>query len=223
MPSRTKIAIRGIGAQPLRGSVIGRLILLAALLPGAMVAPAQAAAQQAPDKVHFSAPVVAVTYDLERAKIAGTSCGCFWLQGGSAEVAVPFYKGLGVAGSFSGETASNIQPGVGLSKLSYIAGPRYTFDTSRGRHAAGVQIFGEGLFGGAHGFSGIFPANGGVTPTANSYAMRIGGGMDIVLRNGFGVRAFEVDYVRTGLPNGGTNTQNDLRLAFGLSYRFRTR
>jgi hypothetical protein len=33
------------------------------------------------------------------------------------------------------------------------------------------------------------------------------------------VRLLEVDYVRTQLPNGYAGTQNDLRLAFGVSYR----
>jgi hypothetical protein len=218
--SSRKMAIHGI-AYPLRESAIGRAISIPVFLLVLAVAPLRAAAQQSPDKVHFGSPVVALTYDLERAKIAGAGCGCFWLQGGSAEVAVPFYRGFGVAASFSGEHASNIQPGVDLSKLSYVAGPRYTFDTLRGRRATGVQIFGEALFGGAHGFDSIFPVNGAVAATANSYAMQIGGGMDIALRNGLGVRAFELDYVRTGLPNNGSNTQNDLRLAFGLSYRFR--
>jgi outer membrane immunogenic protein len=222
MPSRMRIALKGIGAQTLRSSLIGRVVSIAALLSGMLAA--QATAQQnSPDKVHFGPAMVGVTYDLERAKIAGTGCGCFWLQGGSAEIALPFYKGFGVAGSFSGDHASNIRPGVDLNKLSYVAGPRYTFDALRTPRGAGVQIFGEALFGGVHGFGSIFPVNGGVAPTANSYAMRIGGGMDIALHNALVVRAFEVDYVRTGLPNGGTNTQNDLRLAFGLFYRFRKR
>jgi len=215
MPSKRKIAIEAAGTQPL----CGRMTWTTALLLGALAACGQSSAQQrGPEKADIGGPEVAVTYDLERAQIANAGCGCFWLQGGSVEFAMPFYRGLGVAASFGGEHAWNIQPGANLSKLTYLAGPRYTFGGA-GLHAP--HLFGEALFGGAHGFDSIFPSSGGVTPTANSYAMQFGGGMDLGLSSGFGLRAFEVDYVRTALPNNGSNTQNDLRLAFGLSYSFK--
>ena len=214
MPSKKKIAIDAIATQPLRG----RMTWIAALLLGTMAASAQMSAQaRPPDKPRFDAPEIAVTYDLERAKIANIGCGCFWLQGGSVDLSVPLYKGLGVAGRFGGGDASNIKPGVNLSEFSYLAGPRYTFGGSRWH---GTEMFGEALFGGAHGFNSIFPTGGGVASTANSYAMQFGGGLDVRLSKSFGLRAFELDYVRTALPNNGTNTQNDLRLAFGLSYSF---
>ena len=34
-----------------------------------------------------------------------------------------------------------------------------------------------------------------------------------------GVRVLELDFLRTSLPNNAANSQNDLRIAFGLSYR----
>jgi peptidoglycan-associated lipoprotein len=168
---------------------------------------------------------VAFSLSLERAQVANVGCGCFWLQGGSTDVAVPFYRGLSIVGSFGGGSVSNIHPGgAGLSKLTYLGGPRYTFDTS---HFAGVpngpQIFGEALFGGAHGFSSTFPAVGAVPTSANSFAMQFGGGVDLPLAKGIGVRLIEADYVRTSFPNNGSNTQNDLRIAFGISYNFGTR
>jgi peptidoglycan-associated lipoprotein len=189
------------------------MTLIAAVLLGVVSAPAQSTGQQRLQDLR--SPVIAVTYGLERAKTAAIGGGGFWLQGGAVDVAVPFYKGFSIAGSFNGVHASNIQPGVNLGKLSYLAGPRYTFGGSR------FQLFGEGLFGGAHGFDSMFPTKGGVVPTANSYAMQLGGGLDIPLRNGFGIRALELDYVRTALPNNGTNSQNDLRLAFGVFYHFK--
>jgi hypothetical protein len=48
--------------------------------------------------------------------------------------------------------------------------------------------------------------------------MQLGGGVDVALSRGFGVRAIEVDYVRTSLPNNASNTQNDLKIAFGVTY-----
>jgi hypothetical protein len=185
---------------------------------------AMAHAQQAQSNLlpGIASADVAVTYNLERAKIASSNCGCFWMNGASAEVAVPVYRSVSAVGSFGGATASNITPGVDLSKFTYVFGPRYTYDISHytdrytKKHAA--QIYGEALFGGTHAFGSSFPATGGAIPTANSFAMQLGGGADVALSRGFGVRAFEVDYLRTSLPNNASNSQNDLRIAFGVTY-----
>ena len=203
-----------------------RTICGSVLLCGVLMTAAMAHAQQAhPDLLPGIASAdVTVTYNLERAKIASSNCGCFWLNGASAEAAVPlpFYSGFSAVGSFGGATASNITPGVSLSKFTYVFGPRYTYDISRytdryiSKHAA--QVFGEALFGGTHAFGSSFPATGGAVPTANSFAMQLGGGVDVALSRGFGVRAIEVDYVRTSLPNNASNTQNDLKIAFGVTY-----
>jgi hypothetical protein len=161
---------------------------------------------------------VAVTYSLERAKIAPSNCGCFWLNGAGANVGVGLYKGLGVAADFTGEHASNIQPGVNLGKISFTAGPRYTFDlpAMKGRS---TRVFGEALFGVAHAFDSVFPAPSGSVPTANSFSIQMGVGFDVALAPRFALRLPEVDYIKTGLPNNGSNSQNDLRIAFGVSYR----
>src|SRR5579862_3224740 len=77
-----------------------------------------AKAQTSTDNRRVNAPELAATYTLERAKVANLGCNCFWLQGGSVEVALPVYRGFSAAGSFSGDHVSNFQPGVDLSKLS---------------------------------------------------------------------------------------------------------
>jgi hypothetical protein len=43
------------------------------------------------------------------------------------------------------------------------------------------------------------------------------------LAKGFGLRALQLDYVRTSLPNASTNSQNDFRLGLGITYRIRHR
>lgn len=192
-----------------------RSTLFAVLWMGAMLVSLSVAAQQQTSyKVHVGSPVIAVTYNLERGK-AANSGGGFWLQGAGADVAIPVYSRFSIAGSLSGAHASNIQPGTDLNKLSYVAGPRYTCKISH------FSIFGQGLFGGSHGFNSVFPSPGAVRPSANSFAMQLGGGMDIFGEKGLGVRVFELDYVRTGFPNNGTSSQNDFRLGFGVSYQFK--
>jgi hypothetical protein len=166
---------------------------------------------------------LAVTYTAERAKIASTGCGCFWLQGGSVNGAVRVFRGLSVAANLTGEHSSGFGTGVDLNKLAFMAGPRYTLDTRRWTdHWSGerhkTSVFGEALFGIAHGFDSVFPTTSGIESSANSFSMQLGGGLNIRLAKRFGLRALEIDYVRTSLPNGAGNTQNDLRLAAGVSY-----
>lgn len=199
-------------------------VLTVAVLLAGLTATAHAQ-QKTMERIHFSLPEAAMTYDIERAKIADSSCNCFWLQGGSGEVAAQFYPAWSLVGSFAGSHASNIQPGTNVSRLMWLAGPRFSYDSSRftqrltGRH--GSRLFGEFLAGGTHGFDSAFPAGGGVTPSASSYAFEGGGGFEIEQARGFNLRAIEIDYVRTALPNSATNTQNDLRLAFGVAYSFK--
>ena len=55
--------------------------------------------------------------------------------------------------------------------------------------------------------------------SANAFSLQVGGGLDIAVSKHFAIRAFQADFVRTSLPNNGTNTQDYLRLAFGVSYQ----
>jgi hypothetical protein len=164
-----------------------------------------------------------LTYSTDRAKIVSTDCGCFWLQGGSVDASVALFRGLGVAANLTGETSSNITPGVDLSKLAFMVGPRYFLSTSRWTRRLpklriGTGIFGEALFGSAHGFDSAFWTTSGPKGSANALSMQFGGGLNIGLRRGFGLRAIELDYVRTSFANLASNTQNDLRIAVGVTY-----
>jgi len=164
---------------------------------------------------------VGATYSIERAKLEPSNCGCFWLGGGTGDVAVTIYKGIGLAASISGMQAYSVLPtGEGLNKFSYLGGPRYTYRTSRLLKRHPTQFFSEALFGKVHGTNSVFPGNTGTTTEATAFAMQAGVGMDIALYKGFAVRAFEVDYVYTQLPNNGSNTQDDLKLAAGVTYHF---
>jgi hypothetical protein len=160
---------------------------------------------------------MAVTYTPERAQlVAGNSDG-FWLQGGSMDAVVNWRKGLGLAADVSGSHASNVASGVDVNKLLFLAGGRYTRKLPIPR-AHNVQVFVEGLFGDAHGFNSVFPTSAGTKPSADAFAMQTGGGLNMALYKRFGVRLVQVDYVKTTLPNHASNTQDDLRLAAGVTY-----
>jgi len=161
------------------------------------------------------------SYAFERAKLEPSNCGCFWLGGGSGDFAVTIFKGLGLAANVTGDQAyNNLPTGEGLNKMSYLGGPRYTYKAPRLLKKHPTQFFSEALFGKVHGTNSVFPGATGTTTQATAFAMQAGVGMDIALYKGFGVRAFEVDYVYTQLPNNGSNTQDDLKLSAGLSYHF---
>ena len=213
----------------LRRSLCGSAVLAGAC----MLAPATGWTQTAPGPAPGSAPGsapkpkivtdLALTYNAERGQLAPDNCGCFWLQGAGVDAAVSLRNGIGIAAAFNGGRASQVAPGVDIVKVQYLAGPRYTF-TAHGKTAeprAGLQLFGQALFGGVHASSGEYPSPTGLNTEASSFAIEAGGGANVLLAHGFGVRIVEADYVRNALPNNGSNTQNDLRIAFGVTWRFR--
>jgi hypothetical protein len=174
---------------------------------------------------------LAVTFATERSQ-ALPGQASFWFKGGGADVAMTFksvlgMSGLGIAASLNGDHAPNIAPGVDANKFTYLAGPRYTWTAWHGHASAAdnrrLQIFGQGLFGMTHGYDGLYPATSGATSSANSFAMQTGGGFNFYLTKNLGLRLLEADYVRTALPNGAANIQNDLRLSAGVTWHIRRR
>jgi hypothetical protein len=166
---------------------------------------------------------LAVMFAAERSQAVPSQC-CFWFKGGGADVAVTFWKGLGIAASVTGDHASDVSEGSDLNKISFLAGPRYTWTAWNGQASAAdlrrLQIFVQGLFGGAHGFNGAYPSSTGTKTSASSLAIQAGGGFDFYLTQSFGIRLLEADYVRTEMPNGADGVQNDFRLAAGITYHF---
>ncbi|WP_263408515.1 hypothetical protein [Terriglobus tenax] len=157
---------------------------------------------------------VAVTYSLERSKAAGTS-NYFWMNGATAEAAFRVRDSWSAAVSASGATTPNVGSSVGFNKFTLAGGPRYTL-----YKMPKFVPFGQVLFGYSHGWNSRFPGQPGNLPaaTANAFAFAPGGGADVPLKNGFGLRVVQLEYVRTNFPNGTNKTQNDMKLSFGLSW-----
>jgi hypothetical protein len=85
------------------------------------------------------------------------------------------------------------------------------------------RVFVEGHVGGVHGFDGVFPAANSANFSANAFAMQTGGGYDIDFNKKISFRPIAASYVLTHLPNGASNTQNDLKVGAGVVFRFPTR
>ena len=162
---------------------------------------------------------LAVTYTEQYSNLVATPT--FWLPGGSVELSAQVYHGLGFAANFTGNTVSNAANSeVGRSMVTANFGPRYTFyrPTVAGRKHS-LAIFGQGLIGQAWGFNSYFPSTSGVQTDYNSFALQVGGGVDVGLSRHFAVRVFQADWLRTEFPNASTNVQNSFRLAAGIVLR----
>lgn len=163
---------------------------------------------------------VAFVFDAERSK-PDPSLGSFWFKGGGVEAAVTFWRGFGIAAAVNGDHASNVFTGVDENKISFLAGPRYTLGVGKwhaGPEDAGrLQLYGQGLVGVAQGWDFYF-SNG--SRNTHELAIQTGGGLNLYLSKNFGIRPIEIDFVRTQIGATGFDTQNDMRLATGVTYHF---
>jgi opacity protein-like surface antigen len=175
------------------------------LLAAAMTANAQAGSQ------HQEIDL-AVTYSAEYSNL--TSGANFWRQGGGIEFAAEVFHGLGVAANVTGtHINSAVNSGAPLTTISTTFGPRYMWSQRK------FVLFGQGLIGESHGTEGIFPSTTGALDEWNSFALQVGGGVDMRIAHRFAVRAIQADWIRTQFPNGATNIQNTLRLGAGVVLR----
>jgi hypothetical protein len=158
---------------------------------------------------------LAVTYIGQRSLEASSSQN-FWSQGGSIELGVNAWRGLGIAADVTGTHAGSIgSSGIPLSIVTATFGPRYRWHAQKK-----LSLYGEALLGEANGFRSLFPSSSGAQSSANSMALQIGGGIDYKISTHLAVRALDAGWLRTQLPNSTTNVQNSLRLGAGVVLRF---
>lgn len=150
------------------------------------------------------------------------SCGCFGLEGFAADAGWKFnalgfgkHAGLGLAADLSVvHTGNEGNAPYGLTLITLTAGPRFHLPGTRK-----LRPFAQVLFGFAHGSDSAFPQGNALNDSANSFALDAGGAADYDVSKRLSVRVLQLDYLRTGLPNGNTNWQNNLRIGVGLTLR----
>jgi opacity protein-like surface antigen len=116
-----------------------------------------------------------------------------------------------------GHTTSNIPRfNTGLSLFYGMGGVRL-----RVANHTHYQPFGQALFGGVHGFDSYFPAPVGKLPTSydTSFALTIGGGLDIAVSKHIWIRAVQADYFYSQLRNLQGDRQNQFRIGAGVLCR----
>jgi hypothetical protein len=173
-------------------------------------------AQKMPTKPAASRLDLAFTYNAQDSNL--TSGNKFWMQGGSVQMTDTLTRRFGLTADLSGTGSGKISPsGAGLTLLTITVGPTYSLTFPRHKEAQRpVRFFGEALAGLANGFSSVFPGTQGAQSTARSLAVKMGGGMDIDLTPRIAVRVLQADWLRTQLPNGASNVQNNLQVGAGI-------
>lgn len=145
------------------------------------------------------------------------TCGCFLLNGASTEELFHLWKNVAAVAQVTGSRTDSVpQSQQGLSLITYMAGPRYSFSMARR-----LTIYGQVVVGGVHGFDSYFPRNNAQsTGAANSLAFAPGGGVEVGVRNWLSVRAVEAEFLLTHLPNDTNDYQHNLRISSGVVFRF---
>ena len=172
-----------------------RLFLAAALVAFAAVG---AAAQEATPKAEV---------------FGGYAYGGSGSRGWDGSVAFNANRWLGFVADFGGQYTSIDTPDSSerIKTHSFLFGPRLS--SRRNRH---VTPFAHALFGAAHNDARARELGLDLHFTDNSFAVALGGGLDVRVGRRVAVRAFQLDYLRTGFFD---ETQHKGRIAFGLVLR----
>jgi outer membrane protein OmpA-like peptidoglycan-associated protein len=156
-----------------------------------------------------------IGYNNVRANAPPAGCHCFNMNGGFVFGSVHLTEWLGIVGEFTGGHSSNISIlGQGLTLTTFTAGPRVSHRFRR------FTPYGEVLVGGAHGSGSYFPTRTSSSSSASSFAVSTGGGLDFRITPRFSLRALDMQYLRTSLPNGVNSEQNQLMIGAGLMIKF---
>jgi outer membrane immunogenic protein len=174
----------------------------------------------------FSLPraEVSLAYSPTEVNAPPAQCGCFFMNGASAEGNFRTYRAYTTVVDVTATHVANIHnTGQPFSMLMVTGGIRLNFRFGHPRQDGVDYIyrykpFVQGLVGFAHGFDSAFPDKAGfIQPSASSFALLVGIGLDVKYRRHLSFRAIQADYGYTRLPNLVGNDQNLLRISSGIT------
>jgi outer membrane immunogenic protein len=183
-------------------------------------------AQVTPAGRDFSLPraEVSLAYSPTAANAGPGQCGCFFMNGASAEGNFRTYRAyttvVDVSVAHTGQIHNTGQP---FSLLMVTGGTRLNVRMGHQRDDGedtfhSLKPFVQGLVGFAHGFDSAFPDKSGfIQSSANSFALLAGIGLDYKYRRHLSFRVIQADYGYTRLPNLAGNDQNLLRISSGIT------
>lgn len=134
-------------------------------------------------------------------------------HGGSAAITYNAYDWLGLVAELGGyHTESAVGVPTDENIWTFMFGPRASF-----RNSTRFTPFGQFLFGGTMG--GETLNTNGITE--GSFALTVGGGLDVALTKHFSYRLVQTDYFLTSFANPKqTVPQNNLRVSSGIVVRW---
>jgi len=184
------------------------LLMVLLSLPWALYGQATAAGGGSDDIARFEA---GGNYNFFRANAPPGQCGCFNMNGGSGTFLVyitPTWSALADIAVAHASHVNNTSQNILI--INYLFGPRYTY-----RNHTRWTPYGEVMLGGAkENVNFQFDIN------RQSFGVMGGGGVMTKIKPKWGITVIEVDYVYTRIPNATNNTQNNLRIATGVTYHF---
>ncbi|MGA8111894.1 MAG: hypothetical protein WB974_20800, partial [Acidobacteriaceae bacterium] len=154
-------------------------------------------------------------YAAIRSTASPLKCGCFSADGGNGSMVYHLTEFLGVAGDGARMWAPSTGNGPGFNLTTYLFGPQVTVLI-----AGHLLPFGHLLLGRAEAEGS---GSGHGSGSAAAFADALGGGLDWVLSGDTSVRLAEVDEDVTHFRDGLTGRQRNLRLVFGVVFRFKTK
>ncbi len=143
-------------------------------------------------------------------------CGCFSMNGGTGELSTLLGHGISALADVGGYYQGNVdKTGRTLQVETFLFGPRFST-----HHWRKVTLFGESMFGGSMGIGTLYETSATTSGSASGFSLGAGGGVDLNVSPRISVRVFQADYIMTRMPNSFDNTQNNLRLNFGVVFHF---
>lgn len=181
---------------------------------------AQAQAQAAlPVKPNHSAQrELALSYNWAYSNAPPGGCGCFSLNGGSAQLAWPITRTrFSLIADFAMVTQPNaLSSGRSLRLDTYLGGAQFRPLDAKSRW----QPFAEVLAGGVHASGTMITSSAATRSSALNFAGKAGGGLDLQLSHQWLWRAIQADYLATTVNNGSNDHQNILAVRTGIVLRF---
>ena len=145
------------------------------------------------------------------------------LRGADLELGYGVHGRWGVAAAAAGLSTVNLRGSLDVEQISLSAGPRYTWNWGRITPTVTTRrggVFAEARAGYVFATSGAFPDHGTLQNQAAAFTYLAGGGLNVHVSERFDLRLLQASYVRSQLPNGGTNRQNSVRLGAGVNWHF---
>ena len=135
-------------------------------------------------------------------------------HGFDSSVIVNINRWFGLGGSVSGQYSKFDENGISerITTNSFLVGPKFSIRTNKR-----ITPFAQAMFGLGRLHTETNEFGPLVSFKDQSFAMSIGGGLDVTVSRHVAIRAIQIDYLRTQFFN---ETQNKGRIAFGIVLRF---